>query len=657
MRLVVAQQGPVLSPDNEAPRKWAQGVVCQLAGNADAFFEKGPECRSIFKEVNMPGLVALLTPQYDMLVAQNIAKMTESMRHEAFYKTEIFEKDGLPFVASRVHLNIVNKEPQPIYNEDRTALIMMDGELHSRDAIREKLISAGHTIRTKDDAELLLHLYEEAGEDFANNLNGWFLAIIYDSQRRKTLIVNDCFGLSRAYYVRDNNTFVVASEIKCLLEYAGLSYTVNKESVAEYFFRGGTSDGRTMFNEIHRLPPASLWIYKDGVISKKQYFDISKVGAEPKVNEEEFFEEAARIFTSVLPRYLAGNEVGLSLTGGWDTRAIFATMSHLNYKVPCYTWCGPYRDSLDIKLARKLAKAWGQQLTVFCISTDFFDDFANYARKIVHITDGLADIFASHEVYLNSLVRTLAPIRLTGKYGSEIASQLFIPCRRPIDLRILSGEFLAMRPAGLSFENLESIIKGLHWMWPAGFLAVEGSQLVVRTPYSDRDLVEFLLKAPQGILQGHRVQKFIADRNDPSSVLIPSDKGEYVKTGDVFLNAKLSSISFLFRLLATLDRAYLHPDVPHICTRLDPLMRWTRLERTFLGYSNLVSYRIWIKNELRDFVRGILSDERTLSRSYLDPAFVKQMTADHFGNRANYTREIGKIVSLEIWHRLFVDKR
>lgn len=605
----------------------------------------------------MPGLVALLMPKYDRTVAQNITEMAKSMYHEDFYKKDFFNDTAVPFVASRVHLNILNKETQPIYNEDKSVLIMMDGELHSRQGIREKIVSAGHELKTNDDAELLLHLYEEMGEDLANNLNGWFLVIVHDIPRRKTLIVNDCLGLCPAFYAQHNDVFIVGSEVKCLLEYKGLSYSVNKESMAEYFQYGGAMNEKTMFNEIHRLPPASLWTYRNGKVSKKQYFDISNIAKKDKINEQELLEEAGRIFTNILPRYFSGNNVGLSLTGGWDTRAIFATMGALNQKVPCYTWCGPYRDSIDVKLTRKLTKTWGQQLTVFYIGKDFFDNFADYAHKTIYVTDGSAGIFGSHEVYLNNLVRNLAPIRLTGKYGSEIVQQVFILLRRSIDLNILSDEFLALRSDTPSYGNLPSIIQGLRWLWPAGLSAAERSQLVVRTPYSDRDLVEFLIKVPPGVLAGQKLHKLLITKNEPTLASVLCDKGGYIKTDRIFLNAKLSLISSIYKILATLDRAYLHPDFPHKFTKIEPFLRCTSFERALLGHCNLTGYRLWIKNELRDFAEGVLLHESTLSRPYLNPNFIKQMVSDHFGNRANYTREIEKLISFEIWHRLFIDQK
>jgi len=252
----------------------------------------------------MPGLVALLTPKYDRRIAHNIAEMTEAMCYESFYAKEIFDEEHCPLVASRVHLNILNKEPQPIYNENRSLLIMMDGELHTRDSIKEQLRTGGHSIKTDSDAELLLHLYEQKGEDFVHDLNGWFLALIYDIKQDKTMIVNDCFGICRAFYTQHGDTFIISSEIKSILKYRQMSFTPNKDKFAQYFLYDSILNDETLFKEIRRLPAASIWTYKDGAVSKKQYFDFSAVHKNTAMSKQEFDEETSRVFKKVLPRYI-----------------------------------------------------------------------------------------------------------------------------------------------------------------------------------------------------------------------------------------------------------------------------------------------------------------------------------------------------------------
>jgi asparagine synthase (glutamine-hydrolysing) len=612
----------------------------------------------------MPGLAALLTPRYEKTIAQNIIDMAESMCYESFYKKDIFSDGTTPFVAARVHLNILNREPQPIYNENSTVFIMMDGELHARDSLKEKLISAGHNIRTYSDAELLLHLYEEKGEAFVHDLKGWFLALIHDMKQAKTLIVNDCYGICGAYYTQQGDTLVVASEVKSILKYRQASFGPNEDKLPEYFLYDAVLNDETFFKDIHRLPPASLWIYENGTLTKNQYFDFSTFSEEIFLGKEEFHEEANRIFKKIMPEYVTGDRVGLSLTGGWDSRSELATISHLGYSLPCYTWCGPYRESLDVKFGRLAAQVADQEYHVFYIGKDFFDNFSEYARKTIYYSDASADVFKAHELYLNRLTRSVSTVRLTGKYGSHTMSRgpLGHDLLRPymVDKRIFSKQFL--ESAG-NFDNYvykaepgsKWIIDAIRWLWTHGFTAIENTQLIIRCPFVDEEIVTLLLKAPEHYLEGRSVQKYIVQNNYPPLADILSSRADFIKPDDALKNVKLKALSLYYGIFDKMDRAYLHPAVPHKFVRLDPFMKATRLEKIFLGSSLLLSTRRWIKCELRTFFQDMLLDERTLSRPYLDPQFVKQLTLEHFGNTANYTREIGKIVSHEIWHRLFVD--
>ena len=612
----------------------------------------------------MPGLAALLTATYDRSVARNIIEMTESMYHESFYKKDIFDDGTTPFVVSRVHLNILNRHPQPIYNEDSTILIMMDGELHARDRVKEKLRLAGYVIQTDSDAELLLHLYEQKGEAFVHDLKGWFLALIHDTKAAKTLILNDCFGIYQAYYTQQNDTLIIASELKSILKSRRGSFGPNKDKFPEYFLYDAVLHDETLFKDIYRLPPASVWTYKGGILTKKQYFDFSTFSEQISLTKAEFDEEANRVFQKIMPAYAGDKGVGLSLTGGWDSRSTLATINTLGYSVPCHTWCGPYGDSFDVRLARRAAKITGQEHHIFYLDRHFFENFADYVHKTIYLSDASADVFKAHELYLNRLTRNLTPIRLTGKHGSHTMSRgplerdLLHPYK--VDRRIFSKEFLD--DAGdfdhyvyIRSEGTKWIIDAIRWLWLHAYMTIETSQLVVRCPFMDEELATLLLKAPTNYLDHRSIQKFIIRKNCPPLADILSDRADYIRSNNVLKNIKLRALSLVCRPFDRLERAYLHPAVPHSFVRLDPFMKATRLERIFLGSSLLIGCRRWMKNELRTYFESILEDERTLSRSYLDSRFVKKMTSDHFNSKANYTREIGKIITLEMWHRLFVD--
>lgn len=597
----------------------------------------------------MPGLAVILKPKYEKKSYSDIDEMAEVISHEKYYKKDVLKIDT--FTGVRVHLNIINKDPQPVYNKEKTILVMFDGEIHNRIELKEKLLSMGHNIKDPDDAELVLRLYEEYGNDFVNELNGWFLAFIHIIPQKRTLIINDCFGIYGAYYTEQYETFLLATEIKSLLKISTVSRRINEKSISEYFHYNAVLQDRTLFKDIYRFPPGSIWTYQNGQLTKEQYFDINNVANQDKMNEHEFYEEGDKLFKSITSRYLMGDGVGMSLTGGWDTRAIMAVMNDLDMSIPCYTFNGLYRDSLDVKIGSQVAETCGKDYKVLSITNDFLDNFERYAKETIYISDGTADIFKSHEIYFCRIVGSLAPIRVTGQYGSQVFGGLFSLKKHKIDQRIYSKELLEEinKTDEYPYLGLKTIMDEIRWLW-GGYLAIQKSQLIPRTPYTDKDLILFGFKAPSNLLAGSKLQQSIVKKNYQLA-LIPSDKGIYIGPRSLFTNLRDAYISTLVKM----DKAYNWHSLPHLLAKIEPYLRWIGIQKLFIGNNQLVSYRVWLKNELRSFTENILLDNLTLSRSYYNEKFIKQMTTDHFSNKANYTNEIGKIISFELWNRLFID--
>src|SRR5205085_261583 len=115
-----------------------------------------------------------------------------------------------------------------------------------------------------------------------------------------------------------------------------------------------------------------------------------------------------------------GNEVALSLTAGLDTRVIMAALQAQRRSFPCYTFGGAWGETFDIRTARKLAAIDHQPYQAMKIGEEFLRSFGHYAERSVYLSDGTHDAFGAHDVYFNELAREIAPIRLTGKLGSEI---------------------------------------------------------------------------------------------------------------------------------------------------------------------------------------------------------------------------------------------
>ena len=183
---------------------------------------------------------------------------------------------------------------------------------------------------------------------------------------------------------------------------------------------------RSLFSGISLLPGGSAWVFSRGEpVKKKTYFKQEAWENQPELSESDFYEKLKETWTRVLPRYFRGKQsIGLSLTGGVDSRMILAWAPRLPGTLPCYTWGGKYRDCADVKIARRTAKICEQPHNTILVSADFLSEFRDLAERAVYISDGTMDVTGSIDMYVQRLARQIAPVRLSGVCGGEILRRL-----------------------------------------------------------------------------------------------------------------------------------------------------------------------------------------------------------------------------------------
>src|SRR5258708_37938524 len=147
---------------------------------------------------------------------------------------------------------------------------------------------------------------------------------------------------------------------------------------------------------------------------------------EPEAYDPEaYYEELRAVFSSTLPRYFTGPErIGMSLTGGLDTRMIMAWRKPGPQSLPCYSFGGSFRDSQDVVVGKQVAQACGQSHQVIRVGDEFLSRFPQYAERTVYLTDGCAAVNRSPDLYLNERAREIAPVRMTGNYGGEVLRRI-----------------------------------------------------------------------------------------------------------------------------------------------------------------------------------------------------------------------------------------
>ena len=378
------------------------------------------EVGSALGDPELPGIVGLITNRPREVAESELRAMVESLRHEPFYTsgTWIDAEQGV-YVGW-----VAGADPLPTQCRCAMRAAMSPWfflEKNFRNlALIAGLRARGHKVEPRGPS-YLVHRYEEE-PDFPKGLNGRFHGLLADRARGTAMLFNDRFGLQRLYYHEAKDTFYFAAEAKAILKVRPELRATDPRGVGEFIVCGCVLENRTLFSGIHVLPPGSSWYFRGGKLEKKAaYFEPREWEEEEPYKAEDYFAHLRDVFVRNLPRYFNGNErVGVSLTGGLDTRIIMAWRKAEPNSLPCYTYGSMYRDNQDVQLARRVAKICGLQHQVITTGTEFLTKFPYYAERSIYLTDACVDLGRSPDLYVSEKAREIAPVRMVGTYGSEM---------------------------------------------------------------------------------------------------------------------------------------------------------------------------------------------------------------------------------------------
>ena len=213
---------------------------------------------------------------------------------------------------------------QPIYNEDRSKVLTFNGEIYNFKELREELVSAGHTFYTKTDSEVLIHGYEEWGEDLLDKLRGMFAFIIYDKEKNELFGARDFFGIKPLYYAQMGDTFMWGSEIKSFLDHPAFVKELNEDVLETYLTFQYSPTEQTFFKNVFKLPAAHCFTYKDGVMKVRRYWEV-KFSPDEEPTLEDWVNRISDTFKdSVEAHKFADVEVGSFLSSGVDSSYVAA---------------------------------------------------------------------------------------------------------------------------------------------------------------------------------------------------------------------------------------------------------------------------------------------------------------------------------------------
>ncbi len=606
----------------------------------------------------MPGLAIIISRRPKAENLMRLQRMLDSMKHEAFYSCGTYANEELGlYVGWACHPGSY-ADCLPITNETKDRWLFFYGEHHADPEDIEALRKRGHQI-PQDNAAYVLHLAEERGPDFLPALNGWFHGLLVDLAKKELIVFNDRFGMQRLYYCEDGESVFYASEAKALLAVLPSKRSLDARGLGEWFVCGCPLGNRTLFQGVSLLPPASAWTFSaDGKIARQTYFNPADWENQPALTGEQFCEQLQQTFPRVLQRYLNGSRpMAMSLTGGLDGRMIMAWARPKTGEMPCYTFNGPYRDCLDVIIARRVAAACGQPHTTIAVGDEFLSQFPRLAEQSVYISDGAMDVTGASELYVNRLTRQIAPVRLTGNYGSEILRRYVAFKPRGYPQPLFAAEFSKLLPeAATAYTNERSgnplsfiVFKQVPWHHYARF-SVEQSQVTVRSPFLDNELVSLAFRAPPEVATSLMPSLRLIAKGNPRLGDIPTDRG-ITYPADRLANRIHRSME---EFLAKAEYAYDY-GMPNWLVKTDRYLSAFHLERLFLGRQKFCHFRTWYRRPLAEYIKQVLLDPRSQNRSYLNNTALEKMVMAHTKGLGNHTVEIHKLLSLELLQRSLLD--
>ena len=605
----------------------------------------------------MPGIVGLQTRMPRGWAEPQLKRMVESMQHEDFYVSGTWIDEDMGIYVGWVLRKDASSSQMPLRNDRGDLTLILSGEEFSVSAP----IEGGGWQALQRDRRTVSKLPElwEHDANFPACLNGRFQGLLVNHASGVSTLFNDRYGIHRVYYHPAKDAFYFAAEAKALLAVKPALRRIELQAMGEYIACGCVLENRTIFEGIYVLPGAAKWTIRHGSVENKgSYFSPREWEEQEVLEPEKYYQELRDVFSANLPRYFRpGQPIGLSLTGGLDTRMILAQHKSLPGSLPSYTFGGTYRDCRDVIVAQKVAQACGQTHQVIRVGGEFLSKFGRYAERTVYLTDGCADVRRASDLYLNERVRQIAPVRMTGNYGSEVLRGLraFKPVYPVTGL--FEGELTPyFKQAEETYKSLLpghpvsfAVFKQAPWHH-YGLLALEETQVSLRSPYLDNELVRTAFRAPQSMLASNDVcLRLIADGN-PTLRSIPTDRD----VGGAGLIGALSRKAHEF--LTKAEYAYDY-GMPQWVAKIDHVLYPFHLERLFLGRHKFNHYRVWYRDPLAKYVREMLLDRRTLSRPFIQRNTLETMVQGHLKGNANYTNEIHTVLTLELLHRLLIDHK
>ena len=557
-------------------------------------------------------------------------------------------------------LRIIDLSPrarQPMINEDGSLTMVFNGEIYNYKALREELVQGGHVFRSDSDSEVILHLYEEDGEDCVKKLRGMFAFCIYDKNKDLIFGARDRFGIKPLFWLETDRVFALASEAKAFTALPGYTPEINAAAIPHYLTFQYVPEPQTMFAGVYKIPPAHTFIWQNNKLSLTRYW---KVEFAPKERPfAEFMEDTREIMReSVRLHTQADVPWGAFLSGGIDSTIIVGLLRELG---PVSTFSVGYEDEnySELSEAAETARYLETNHQEYLIQPEEY--WHNLPKLVWHLDDPVADPAATSLYFVARMARRKITVTLSGEGADEVFGGYGI-YKEPVDLR---------RATWLPAPAL----KAAHTLWP-GFIPGKNFLRRATTPINQRyfgNAFIFSEEEKKALLKQKQfppATTITAPLYREASAYDDVAKMQYIDihawmTGDILVKADKMTMAnslelrvpyldhHVFEFAATIPQKYkINKGLTKYLLRqaFAALVPPSAVNRPKRGFP--VPTRVWLRGPLAKQVADLLTDP-ALGR-YFSRAAIRKLLADHRDGHADNSRKIWTLVIFALWLRQFI---
>jgi len=619
-----------------------------------------------------------------------LRQMTDALSHRGLDDEGFYISDEISLGFRRLSIIDLKSGNQPLSNEDRNIWSVCNGEIYNFMEIKKELINKGHIFNTNTDTEIIPHSYEEWGIDFVTKLNGMFAFALWDGIGKKLFLVRDRLGIRPLHYTIDGNRLIFSSEAKAILKYNNFKKDLDYNAIDDFLSFRYIPGDVTFFRHIKVLEPAHILIYQGGKTDIKRYWDIPMVEEKSLKNstyQKKFYE---LLDVSTKRCLLSDVPLGVYLSGGLDSSVIAAFVKK-NYLKDLVVFSHGFDGEEDeLRFARKVAQFLGARHYEVLIK----DRHIELLPEIIYHMDmpiANSDIIGFY--LLAELARKHVKVILTGEgsdelfgsyvhqealyYGYKIKKlipQVILRNIIPFLIRksplVLINKFF--RYPGYSLDN-ESRLKLLDYFY-SGTLSSDYFCLNSLFNQRQKDLLytdSLKSKIKDVSLAKKNLEKvFLDDRiSNIFNRLIYLEFKYWLPTYHLMKEDKIA-MSFCLES----RYPYLDHNIVEFMGRLPISLKKKGLKRKYL--LRQISKDI-IPEEIRNRPKGpilvpinkcfersfenmigeYLSEAKIKKRGYFNYGYIRNLIKNRKQNHFLYDRQLFALLTLEIWHNIFIDNQ